>query len=71
MRRFAAVFCAEECVVERTEIKIDVGGLEEFNLKGTVMIEPGWTKYDDYNKKDKLLPLLNKGDNVNIDFQPK
>lgn len=71
MRRFVAVFCSEECVVEKTEIKIDVGGLEEFNLKGTVMVEPGWTKYDDYNKKDKMLPVLNKGDIVNINFEPK
>lgn len=30
MRRFVAIFCAEECVAEKTEIKINVGGLEEF-----------------------------------------
>lgn len=71
MRRFVAVFCSEECMTEKTEIKIKVGKLEEFSLKGTVMVSPGWTKYDDYNKKDKLLPLLNKGDSVNIDFKPK
>ena len=71
MRRFAAVFCSEECIVEKTEIKIDVGGLEQFDLKGTVMAQPGWTKYDDYNKKDKLLPPLEKGDAVNINFKPK
>ncbi len=70
MRRFVAVFCAEECVVEKTEITIDVGGLEEFNLKGMVITEPGWTKYDDYSKKDKILPPLEKGDTVNIDFKP-
>lgn len=71
MRRFVAVFCSEECIVEKTEIKIKVGELEEFNLKGTVMVAPGWTKYDDYNKKDKTLPMLNKGDAVNIDFKPR
>lgn len=71
MRRFVAVFCTEECVVEKTEIVIDVGGLESFNLKGTVMVNPGWTKYDDYNRKDKTLPMLNKGDTVNIHFEPK
>ena len=70
MRRFVAVFCAEDCIVERTEIKIDVGGYEEFILKGTVIVEPGWTKYDDYSKKDKILPPLEKGDRVNIDFKP-
>ena len=69
-RRFAAVFCAEECVVNKTEIKIKVGDFEEFTLKGTVIVEKGWTKYDDYNQKDKILPSLQKGDTVNINFKP-
>jgi DNA topoisomerase-3 len=69
-RRFIAVFCAEDCVVHRTEIHIAVGQLEEFVLKGTVILEKGWTKYDDSTQKDKILPALNKGDPVNIDFQP-
>lgn len=71
MRRFVAVFCAEECIAEKTEIKIDVGGFEEFILKGTVILEPGWTKYDEYSKADKILPNLHIGDEVNIDFKPK
>ena len=70
-RRFVAVFCAEECVAQKSEIKIKVGELEEFSLKGTVILEPGWTKYDDYNKKDKMLPNLAVGDVVKIDFKPK
>ena len=44
--------------------------MEEFKLKGTVIVQPGWTKYDDYGKKDKVLPMLKKGDKVNIDFKP-
>ena len=69
-RRFVAVFCAEECVAEKSEIKIKVGELEEFSLKGTAILEKGWTKYDDYNKKDKMLPKLEVGEAVNIDFAP-
>ena len=69
-RRFVAVFCSEDCLVSRTEITIDVGDLERFTLKGMVMLEKGWTKYDDYTQKDKVLPALNKGDVVNIDFKP-
>lgn len=69
-RRFVAVFCAEECIAEKSEIKIKVGELEEFSLKGTVMLEPGWTKYDDYTQKDKILPKLTVGERVNIDFKP-
>lgn len=69
LKRFIAVFCNRECLVEKTEIKIKLDD-EEFNLKGTVILEPGWTKYDDYNSKDKILPNLNKGDIINIDFKP-
>ena len=69
-RRFVAVFCAEDCVVTKSEITIAVGELETFTLKGMVILEKGWTKYDDYNQKDKVLPALNKGDRVNIDFKP-
>ena len=60
-RRFVAVFCSLPCQAERTEITISVGGYEDFTLKGTVITEPGWTKYDDYSSKDKLLPPLKKG----------
>ena len=70
-RRFVAVFCAEECVAEKSEIKIKVGELEEFSLKGTVITEPGWTKYDDYSTKDKILPRLVVGEQVNISFAPE
>ncbi len=70
-RRFVAVFCSEECICNKSEIKIKVGDYEEFSLKGTVIIEPGWTKYDDYTQKDKILPRLAVGDAVNISFAPE
>lgn len=70
-RRFAAVFCSEECRVQRTEITVAVGESEEFTLKGTVVLEKGWMRFDDASQKDKLLPPLEKGDAVNIDFKPK
>ncbi len=69
-RRFVAIFCAEPCVAERTEITIRVGELEEFTLKGLVILEKGWMKYDDATQKDKLLPKLAKGDRVEINFTP-
>lgn len=71
MRRFVAVFCSEECLAEKTEIKIRVGEYEDFTLKGTVILEPGWTKYDDFSKQDKILPKLEIGDEVNTNFEPK
>ncbi|MBP5683868.1 MAG: topoisomerase C-terminal repeat-containing protein, partial [Bacilli bacterium] len=70
-KRFVAVFCSIDCEIEKTEIKIKVGDYEEFNLKGTIIVVPGWTKYDDTNTKDKILPNLNVGDEVVINFKPK
>jgi len=70
-RRFVAVFCGEDCIVDKTEIVIDVGGYEEFTLKGVIIREKGWTKYDDCSTKDKTLPPLQKGDKVNVLFKPE
>ena len=69
-RRFVAVFCAEDCAIEKTELEISVGDIERFTLKGTSILERGWTKYDDSGLKDKLLPPLKKGDRVEIAFAP-
>ena len=69
-RRFVAVFCSEECKVEKNEIKIQVGDYEEFTLKGTVILEKGWTKFEEPTQKDKILPKLSKGDKVNTLFKP-
>lgn len=70
-KRFVAVFCAEDCQVEKTEIKIKVGEYEEFNLQGTIILTPGWTKFDETSTKDKILPNINIGDEININFVPK
>jgi DNA topoisomerase-3 len=66
-----AVFCAEECLAEKAEMVIKVGDLEEFRLKGTMILQPGWMKYDDGGQKNKLLPPLEVGDAVHTAFAPK
>ena len=71
LRRFVAVFCSEECVAQKTEMTIAVGECEDFSLKGTVILEPGWTRFDDTPKSSKILPKLEIGDRVNINFEPK
>ncbi len=69
-RRFVAVFCEEPCKIERSELHLMTGDREEFVVKGTAILQAGWTKYDDYTKKDKFLPKLEVGDTVVTDFQP-
>ena len=70
-RRFVAVFCEKDALVNRTEITITLGdGEEEFSLKGAIILEKGWTEFDDSAQKDKVLPDLKKGDKIEIDFVP-
>lgn len=71
LRRFVAVFCSEDCKAEKTELTISLGGKEDYLLKGMSIVTPGWTKYDGGDKKDKMLPHLNKGDSVNVNFAPE
>lgn len=70
-KRFVAVFCSNDCKIEKTEIKISVGNYEEFVLKGTIIKEIGWTKFEKPSTKDKILPNLNIGDKVNTLFKLK
>lgn len=71
LNRFLAVFCSEDCKVNRTTITIEINrGLETFKIKGDVFISKGWMQYDDTGRSDKILPKLSRGDVVNIDFQP-
>ncbi len=69
-KRFVAVFCKEDCIIDRTEIRLNVGDLEQFTLKGAAMREKGWTKFDFYTPKDKFLPQLQKGDRLAVAFAP-
>ena len=69
-RRFVSVFCDEECIAQKTEIVIDVGGYEQFTLKGVIILQNGFLRFDDSEKKDKILPPLEIGDPVNINFVP-
>ena len=69
-RRFVSVFCDEECIAQKTEIVIDVGGYEQFTLKGVIILQKGFLRFDESEKKDKILPPLEVGDPVNINFAP-
>lgn len=71
LRRFVAVFCEEDCVVEKSELNISLGGKEDYLLKGSMILTPGWTKFDGGDKKDKMLPALNVGDKINVNFKPE
>ena len=71
LRRFVAVFCKEDCLIEKSEITVSLGGKEDYSLKGSMILQQGWTKFDGADKKDKMLPNLNVGDKINVDFHPE
>lgn len=71
LRRFVAIFCEEECYIEKSELTTSLGGKEDYSIKGSMILTEGWTKYDGGEKKDKMLPKLEKGDKVNVDFHPE
>ena len=67
--RFICNFLAEETVLSQTKMEITVGQ-EVFELKGEAVKQAGFLKYEPLSKKDNVLPNLNEGDAVKIDFQP-
>ena len=69
LNRFQAVFCEEDCTVNRTTMTIHCHD-EDFVLKGDIQLTPGWRKYEPSGETDKILPALKKGDSVNVAFKP-
>ncbi len=70
-RRFVAVFCSEEALAQKTEMVIAVGDHEDFTLKGITILQKGFLRFDDADRRDKILPSLEVGDKVNISFKPQ
>ena len=68
LNRFCAVFCEEDCIASLTTIQIECGGYT-FKLKGEVIIQKGFLRYED-EKKDTILPKLREGELVEHRFLP-
>lgn len=66
--RFVAVFCAEECILNKTVMKIRNGDYE-FKLQGKTIQKMGWMKYEKTGTRDQLLPNLSEGDRLHIKYQ--
>jgi DNA topoisomerase-1 len=65
VRRFFATF-ADSAIWESLKVKFDING-EEFRINGSRLIEPGWRWFYPYNMpKDKLLPNLEKGNELGV-----
>ena len=64
-KRLLAVFM-DPLKEETTTIIIDISG-NEFKSNGKILLEKGWTSIYDKKNTDTKLPLLEKGDKVQID----
>ena len=70
--RFKSNFCAEDCVIEETKAIISVGNKyqEDITIKGVQLQKSGWTKVENDVSLTKLLPPLEKGQQLKVDFKP-
>lgn len=68
--RFLAVFCEEDCTVNRTTLTISLGENEEvFKIKGDIKLTEGWMQYEESKHSEKILPDLKTGDKVETNFE--
>ena len=64
-----ATFCSEDYLVDETVVSIAVGDQEEFKLTGSIIVNQGWTMYEDSGKKEKILPDLQIGEKLEVSFK--
>lgn len=67
--RFLAVFCSEPCIANKTTVRIG-NGIETFELKGTVVQQPGWTQYEEPDSSNTVLPDFVEGETIAVNFAP-
>ena len=67
LNRFISNFLAEETIISKTTLEIKVTN-EIFKLKGEVIEQEGFLKYEPQKITDNL-PKLNKGDSFKVNFQ--
>lgn len=65
--RFYAVFCNEALLVDETVMVIAGAGME-FKVKGEVLVQKGWSVFEERKSNDKELPKLSEGDVVAVNF---
>lgn len=66
--RFICNFIKEEAIIKKTTLTITINDYN-FELSGEVVLQEGFLKYEYKEKKEKQLPNLKVGDNVEIDFK--
>lgn len=68
--RFCAVFCSEDCVLQKTRVEITAGDGTVFPVSGTAVVKPGYLQYDGSSPK-KAVPAFTKGQQIAPHFLTK
>lgn len=71
LNRFNSAFYNEDCIISQRTVEIQIGS-EKFKITGKTPIKQGWKSIDKSSndtEKEVLLPNLNIGDNVPINFK--
>lgn len=66
LNRFKANFCKENCIISETNMLIQ-NGEDQFKLTGKSIKQKGFSIYESI-KNEKMLPSLNKGDEIKVNF---
>lgn len=69
MNRFLAVFCSEDCLYDKSTMIISCGE-DTFQVSGSILVQQGYLQYEQEQSKDKMLPKLNVGDEIKVNFAP-
>lgn len=70
LMRFLAVFAADPCLYDRTEAVIQCLD-EEFKVKGDVLVQEGFQKYEKPDKSPEIMPNLNLNEIIETNFIAK
>lgn len=70
LSRFCAVFCAEDCILQKTKVEITAGDGMKFTLSGTVVRQQGYLRYDGKSPK-KVIPPFTEGVRIAPKFRTK
>lgn len=70
LNRFCAVFCDEDCILQKTKVEITAGEGTVFTLSGSVVKQQGYLKYDG-KSPGKVVPPFTEGILIRPNFTTK
>ena len=67
--RFLAYFCSEKRIIEDTTVTLSFGEIDEIEITGHVVKNPGWAIYEEVTENDDNLPTFTVGQSIPVNFK--